>query len=88
MIKGKKAKIIVTPIGGQGFIFGRGNLQLSPKVIREVGRNNIIVIATKQKLRGLRSLRVDTGDAQLDSALRGTVKIIKDYGEEQVFPVT
>ena len=83
-IEGKAAKIIVTPIGGQGFIFGRGNQQISPSVIRRVGLNNIVVIATKHKLRGLKSLRVDTGDPTLDENLRGEIKVIVDYREECV----
>ncbi|MFB0522967.1 MAG: ATP-NAD kinase family protein [Candidatus Bathyarchaeia archaeon] len=86
-IKGKTAKIIVTPIGGQGFIFGRGNQQISPAVIRRVGRNNIVVVATKSKLRNLKSLRVDTGDSKLDDALRGYIKVITDYGEEHMMRV-
>ncbi len=87
LIKGRRAKIIVTPIGGQGFIFGRGSQQISPRVIRAVGRENIIVVATKAKLRGLRALRVDTGDPELDEALRGYVRVIADYGEEVVMRV-
>ncbi len=63
-INGKAAQIIVTPIGGQGFIFGRGNQQISSKVIRQIGLDNIVVVATKSKLDKLRSLRVDTGDLE------------------------
>jgi len=81
-IEGKAAKIIVTPIGGQGFIFGRGNQQISPIVIRRVGLDNIIVIATKNKLQGLKSLRVDTGDSALDKNLRRKIRVIADYKEE------
>ena len=79
-IAGKKVKIIVTPIGGQGFIFGRGNQQISAKVIRRVGLNNIIVVATRGKLDRLDSLRVDTGDPQIDSAFRTRqIAVISDY---------
>jgi predicted polyphosphate/ATP-dependent NAD kinase len=86
-IKGKTAQIIVTPIGGQGFIFGRGNQQISPAVIREVGRDNIVVIAAKGKLRSLKSLRVDTGDSSIDDALRGHIKVITDYKTERMMRV-
>jgi len=86
-IQGKTAKIIVTPIGGQGFIFGRGNQQISPAVIRRVGQNNIVVVATKDKLRNLKSLRVDTGDPKLDDAFRGYIKVTTDYREEHTMLV-
>ncbi len=80
VINGKKAKIIVTPIGGQGFIFGRGNQQISSKVIRQVGLDNIVVAATKGKLDKLESLRVDTGDSELDEQLRANgIRVIVDY---------
>jgi len=86
-IKGKTARIIVTPIGGQGFIFGRGNQQISSAVIREVGRDNIVVVATEAKLRSLKTLRVDTGDPSLDDALRGCIGVISDYKKEHMMRV-
>jgi predicted polyphosphate/ATP-dependent NAD kinase len=61
-----KAKIILSPIGAQGFILGRGNLQLSPKVIKKIGLDNIIVISAPSKLASTPVIRVDTGDKKLD----------------------
>ncbi|MCL5948912.1 MAG: ATP-NAD kinase family protein [Candidatus Bathyarchaeota archaeon] len=79
-INRKAARIIVTPIGGQGFIFGRGNQQISAKVIRQVGLDNIVVVATKGKLDRLESLRVDTGDPELDGQFRARgIRVIVDY---------
>lgn len=60
--------LIVSPIGAQGFILGRGNQQLSPAVIRKVGIDNIMVVATPAKLQWTENLRVDTGDMELDKA--------------------
>ena len=87
IIANKTAKIIVTPIGGQGFIFGRGNQQISPEVIRKVGKENIIVIATKNKLKNIKKLRVDTGDTELDKSLKGKLKVIVGYHEEVLVEV-
>ena len=87
-ISGKPVQIIVTPIGGQGFIFGRGNQQISPKVIRRVGLDNIIVVATEGKLRSLEGLKVDTGDPKLDAAFRErTIKVVADYKIEYMMRV-
>ena len=83
-IREKTTKIIVTPIGGQGFIFGRGNQQISSKVIRQVGLDNIVVVATNGKLDRLEILRVDTGDAELDNEFRmRSIRVVTNYKTTQ-----
>jgi predicted polyphosphate/ATP-dependent NAD kinase len=87
-INGKPAKIVVTLIGGQGFIFGRGNQQISAKVIGQVGLDNVAVVATASKLHNLKSLKVDTGDATLDAKFRARkIKVIVDYKVWEEMPV-
>lgn len=81
------AKVILTPIGGQGFILGRGNQQISPKVLGAVGRENILVVATPTKLAGTPVLRVDTGDPALDAQLRGRIKVITGYKRRRMVEV-
>ena len=80
-------KIVVTPIGAQGFFFGRGNQQISAKVIRVVGRENVVVLATPTKLKDTLVLRVDTGDSQLDESLRGRIKVVTGYRRRRLVPV-
>ncbi len=75
----KEARILVSPIGAQGFIFGRGNQQLSPRVIRKVGVQNVMVISAPTKLKNTPILRVDTGDPALDGQLRGRKKAITGH---------
>lgn len=83
-----RAKIIVTPIGGQGFIFGRGNQQISPEVIKRAGgKENIIVVATRRKIQNLRVLRADTGDPEVDAMLKGYIRVVVDYNTTLVMKV-
>ncbi|MEM1742233.1 MAG: ATP-NAD kinase, partial [Desulfurococcaceae archaeon] len=74
-----KAKIILSPIGGQGFILGRGNQQISPNVIKRIGRENIVIVSTWSKIRELDYLRIDTGDYELDKLLEGYYPVLVDY---------
>jgi predicted polyphosphate/ATP-dependent NAD kinase len=84
------ARIIVTPIGGQGYLFGRGNQQISPRVIRRVGMDNILVVSAPDKLHALGSqpLLVDTGDREVDGILSGYLMIITGYNERAVRKVS
>jgi len=82
-----KAKIVVSPLGGQGFILGRGNQQISPEVIRRVGPRNIVVVSTRSKLLTFRTLKVDTGDEELDRMLEGYIRVITGYGRETIVKV-
>ena len=84
------SKILLGIVGGQGFLLGRGNQQISPSLIRKVGRNNLIVVATEQKILSLcgRPLLVDTGDVELDQDLTGYVKITTGYRRSAVHRVS
>jgi len=85
----KSCWIIVSPIGRQGMLFGRGNQQISPEILRRVGKERIIVGATRSKIQGIEGnvLRVDTGDSEVDELLRGYVKVVTDYREWRMMQV-
>jgi predicted polyphosphate/ATP-dependent NAD kinase len=87
--QGQKTKLVITLIGGQGHIFGRGNQQLSPELIRTLGKDNIIIIATKTKLQALngRPLICDTGDSALDDELTGYIKVTTGYNDHIMYAV-
>ena len=93
--KNVMVKLVITLIGGQGHIFGRGNQQLSPRVIREIiaqqgGKENILIIATKTKLAALnaRPLIADTGDSELDQQLCGYFAITTGYKDQVLYQVS
>ncbi len=90
LIENHPAKIVVTPIGGQGYIFGRGNQQFSPPVLRKVGKENIVVVSTLDKILSLNGwpLLVDTGDQETDQALSGHIEVVTGYGERIIYRVS
>jgi predicted polyphosphate/ATP-dependent NAD kinase len=77
--KERHVKIIVSPIGAQGFILGRGSQQISAEVLRRVGAENLIIISTPHKLSELPHLLVYTGDPELDRALAGRMLVVTGY---------
>jgi predicted polyphosphate/ATP-dependent NAD kinase len=90
LLENQPAKIIVTPIGGQGFLFGRGNQQISPHVLRKIGRGNIIVVSLSEKLNALHGepLLVDTGEPDVDEILAGYLPVVVGYREKIVYRVS
>jgi len=90
LLERREAKIIVTPIGGQGCIFGRGNQQISPEVIKRVGKDNIIVVSAPEKIDSLggRPLWVDTGDRAVDRMLSGYMRVVTGYDEQVICKVS
>ena len=77
----KPRLLLLSPMGGQGFLIGRGNLQLSPEVLRVIEFENILGVATPSKLIGLQAVRIDTGDPELDSEFQAKrfVKILQGF---------
>ncbi|MDG1559353.1 MAG: NAD(+)/NADH kinase [Candidatus Poseidoniaceae archaeon] len=73
--------LLLSPMGGQGFLIGRGNLQLSPNVLRIIEKDNILGVATPAKLIGLSAVRIDTGDSALDEEfqVKRFIKILQGF---------
>jgi predicted polyphosphate/ATP-dependent NAD kinase len=81
--------IILSPIGHQGILLGRGNQQISPEITKRVGKQRMIVAATKSKLQSIEGnvLRVDTGNVEADKILKGYIKVVTDYREWRLMQV-
>jgi len=73
--------LILTPIGKQGFIIGRGNQEIGPELLKKIKKDNIIVVSTREKLNTIDCIRIDSGDLDIDKKLQGVYKIIVGYNE-------
>lgn len=89
LVMNHPTKIVISPIGGQGFIFGRGSQQISPAVISEVGKNNVIVVCTARKLASLdgQPFLVDTGAMETDELLYGYIRVITGRGVASIYKI-
>jgi predicted polyphosphate/ATP-dependent NAD kinase len=81
--------LLLSPMGGQGFLIGRGNLQLSPEVLRVVGLDNILGVVTPAKLLALEKIRIDTGDPDLDNEFqqRKYVKLLQGFRTTRIMRI-
>lgn len=82
-----EARVVVSPIGAQGFLFGRGNQQFSPSVLASVGKDNLQVVASPHKLRDTPKLLLDTGRPELDKALSGFYKVMIGFNASRMTQV-
>jgi predicted polyphosphate/ATP-dependent NAD kinase len=85
----KNSWLVLSPIGRQGMLLGHGNQQISPRIIKRIGREHIIVGATHSKLKEIEGgvLRVDTGDVEVDAMLKGYIKVATDYREWRLMKI-
>jgi predicted polyphosphate/ATP-dependent NAD kinase len=89
LVQGREFRIVVSVIGSQGYIFGRGNQQLSAEVLKFVPKDHIMVVATTEKLVSVaeRRLLVDSGDPEVDARLSGFMVVHTGYGRRTVMRV-
>lgn len=82
--------LLLSPMGGQGFLIGRGNLQLSPDVLESIGIDNILGVVTPAKLLTVRALRIETGDDDLDQefASKRYMKVLQGFRTTRILPVS
>lgn len=82
--------LLLSPMGGQGFLIGRGNLQLSPDVLRIVGVDRVLGIVTPAKMLTLRNLRIETGDPEMDQRFshKKYLKVLQGYRTTRVLKVS
>lgn len=73
--------LVLTPIGKQGFLIGRGNQEIGPELLKKISKERIIIISTKSKLNTINCLRIDSGDPEIDRKLSGVYKVVVGYKE-------
>lgn len=84
LAKGGKVRILLSTIGGQGMLLGRGTQVFSPDVLRKVGWENLRVVAPPEKLLGLKGLHIDTGDSDLDQGAPKHIRVVTGWNENRL----
>lgn len=84
-----KTQLILTPMGGQGYLIGRGNHQISDRVLAHIPKSQVIIVATPHKLTSLHGqpLLVYSGDPAIDQALSGYYKVVTGYEMAKMYKV-
>lgn len=80
-LTGELIKIVLTPVGKQGFVIGRGNQEIGPEILRRINREDLIIVSSRLKLNQIDCLRFDTGDPILDQKFSGVYRVIIGYRE-------
>ena len=90
ILSGEKGKLVITPTGGQGYLLGRGNQQISPRVLKKIGKDSILIISSNSKIIDLkgRPLLIYTGDEVTDKNLAGYYRIKVGYGMDIIYKVS
>ena len=83
------AKLVVTPMGGQSYVFGRGNQQLSDKVLAKLDKEDLIILSTPTKLHSLKRqpLLIYTGNPEIDQKISGFYKVVTGYGQYSMYKI-
>jgi predicted polyphosphate/ATP-dependent NAD kinase len=84
LAKNGKVRIVLSTIGGQGMLLGRGTQVFRPDVLKAVGWDNVQVIAPPEKLTGLKGLHIDTGDAELDASAPKHIRVVTGWNETRM----
>jgi predicted polyphosphate/ATP-dependent NAD kinase len=84
---GGKVRVVLSTIGGQGMLLGRGTQMFRPDVLRKVGWDSLRVIAPPEKLLGLKGLHIDTGDADFDATAPKHIRVVTGWNETRMMRI-
>lgn len=87
LAKGGRVRIVLSTIGGQGMLLGRGTQVFRPDILRLVGWDNLRVVAPPEKLLGLKGLHIDTGDPELDATAPTHIRVTTGWNESRLMRV-
>ncbi|HUR25923.1 MAG TPA: NAD(+)/NADH kinase [Candidatus Thermoplasmatota archaeon] len=81
---GGNVRVVLSTIGGQGMLLGRGTQMFRPEVLKKIGWDSLRVVAPPEKLLGLRALHVDTGDPEFDLTAPKHIRVTTGWNESRM----